>query len=131
MQGNEKEGLTVIAAITAARTKLPLSLIEAGKTKAVEQTRFGDIGYHRAYHSRFGWTTSETFCGWLAWLRGVYGDGLPLWVVLDCYSVHKQQAAKDSAAELGIRLLFIPPGLTDELQPLNRFVFGVMKANCR
>jgi hypothetical protein len=38
---------------------------------------------------------------------------------------------KHYASELGIRLLFIPPGLTDEFQPLDRFVFGVMKANCR
>jgi hypothetical protein len=36
----------------------------------------------------------------------------------------------NSAAELGIHSLFIPPGLTGELQPLDRFVFGVMKANC-
>jgi hypothetical protein len=35
---------------------------------------------------------------------------------------------RNSAAELGIHLLFIPPGLTDEMQPLDRFVFGVMKA---
>jgi hypothetical protein len=127
MQGNEKEGLTVIAAITVVRTEFPLSLIEARKTRAVEQTRFGDIGYHRACHSRLGWTTSEAFCRWFAWLRGVHGDGLRLWVVLDCYSLHNQQAVKDSAAELGIRLLFIPPGLTDELQPLNRFVLGVRR----
>jgi hypothetical protein len=28
---------------------------------------------------------------------------------------------------LGIYLLFIPLGLTDDLQPLDRFVFGAMK----
>jgi hypothetical protein len=35
------------------------------------------------------------------------------------------------AQDLGIKLLFILPGLTDELQPLDRFNFGAMKATCR
>jgi hypothetical protein len=35
------------------------------------------------------------------------------------------------ATELGVNLLFIPLGLTDELQPLDRFVFGLTRANCR
>jgi hypothetical protein len=35
------------------------------------------------------------------------------------------------ATELGINLLFMPPGLTDELQPLDQPVFGVITVNCR
>jgi hypothetical protein len=65
------------------------------------------------------------------WLRGLYDDGDPIWVILDCYFIHRQKATKSHAASLGINLLFIPPGMTDELQPLDRYVFGVMKANCR
>jgi hypothetical protein len=38
---------------------------------------------------------------------------------------------KKYAEDLGIHLLFIPPGLTDEMQPLDRFAFGVMKAHGR
>jgi hypothetical protein len=38
---------------------------------------------------------------------------------------------KQYAAGLGINLLFITPGLTDELRPLDHFLFGVMKANFR
>jgi hypothetical protein len=38
---------------------------------------------------------------------------------------------KQYAAELGINLLFIPPGFTEELQPLDCFVFAAMKANRR
>lgn len=65
------------------------------------------------------------------WLRGVYDDADPVWLVLDCYSVHRQEGMKRLAADLGIHLLFIPPGLTDEMQPLDRFVFGAMKAHAR
>jgi hypothetical protein len=38
---------------------------------------------------------------------------------------------KQEAAALGIRLYFIHAGFTDELQPLDRYVFGVLKAMCR
>jgi hypothetical protein len=127
----EKDAFTVVAAITAARTKLPLSLIAVGKTSVVEESHFGDVAYHRTDHSESGWTTYDTFERWLSWLRSVYDDGEPIWVILDCYSVHRQEATKEYAASIGVNLLFIPPGMTDELQPLDRYVFGVMKANCR
>jgi hypothetical protein len=41
----------------------------------------------------------------------------------------RQEAIKKYAEDLGIHLLFIPPGLTDEMQSLDRFAFGVMKAH--
>jgi hypothetical protein len=67
----------------------------------------------------------------LSWVRSLYDDGDPIWVVLDSYSVHRSAATKEYAAAIGINLLFIPPGMTDEFQPLDRYVFGVMKSNCR
>jgi hypothetical protein len=44
-------------------------------------------------------------------------------LILDCASVHYQEELKHSAAELGLNLLFIPPGLMDKFQPLDLFVF--------
>lgn len=131
INGSQKNSFTVIAAITAARTKLPLCLIATGKTAMVEESHFGDIGYHHADHSESGWQTAETFRRWLDWLRGLYDDGEPIWLVLDCYSVHRTEAMRSHAEGMGIHLVFIPPGLTDEFQPLDRFVFGAMKAACR
>jgi hypothetical protein len=45
--------------------------------------------------------------------------------------VHRKEEMKCYAEKLGINVPFIPPGLTDELQPLDRFLFGPMKATCR
>jgi hypothetical protein len=50
----DKEALTVIAAITGARTRLPPCLIAAGKTSVFEKSHFGDIGYHHTKHSKIG-----------------------------------------------------------------------------
>jgi hypothetical protein len=131
ISGSDKESFTVVAAITAARTKLPLCLIAVGKTSSVEESHFGEIGYHHADHSESGWQTEETFMRWIHWLRALYDDGNPIWVVLDCYSVHRAERIRAHAGELGINFLFVPPGLTDEFQPLDRFVFGALKATSR
>jgi hypothetical protein len=86
--GREKDCFTVVAAITAVRIKLPLTLIAAGKTIVVEHSHFGDVADHQTDHSQSGWTTHETFERWLIWVRGRYDDGDPIWVILDCFSVH-------------------------------------------
>jgi hypothetical protein len=130
IERNEKNSFTVVAAITAACKKLPPSLIVSGKTDAVEEFHFDDIGYHQTDHSESGWPTTDAFCRWPSWLRGVYDDCQLLWLILDCHSVHRQEKLKQYAAELGINLFLIPPGLTDEFQPLDRFAFGVMQSNC-
>jgi hypothetical protein len=42
--------------------------------------------------------------------------------------VHRSDAIKKYAAKLKIKLWFIPAGHTDELQPLDRAVFGAVKS---
>lgn len=82
-------------------------------------------------HSEPGWQTAATLGRWLAWLRSLSDDGEPVCPVLDCYSVHRTEAMRSYAESIRIHLVFIPPGLTDEFQPLDRFVFGAMKAAFR
>jgi hypothetical protein len=95
-----------------------------GKTPLVEHSHFGDVAYHRTMHCESGWQTSETFAEWLGWLRSLYPDGESICLILDADSVHRQETIRAYAEDLRIYLLFLPPGLTKELQPLDRFVFG-------
>jgi hypothetical protein len=127
----EKEAITALASVTAAHDKLPLFLIAKGKTARVEQTQLGAPDGCVLAHSPSGWTTVDTFHAYLQWLRQFYGDQEPIHLILDCYSVHRSAATRGFAAELGIFLHFIPPGWTDELQPLDRYIFGALKSTCR
>jgi hypothetical protein len=52
-------------------------------------------------------------------------------IVLDCRSVPRSDEIKALARDLGFRLVFIPPGMTDGCQPLDRAVFGPLKATAR
>jgi hypothetical protein len=125
-----KNCATVLASVTASGSKLPLLFTCAGKTERVEQSQIGDVEGHWRNHSTNGWQTSETFQSDLENLRSVMGLE-PIHLLLDCYSAHRIDAVKEAAARLGITLHFIPPGLTDEYQPLDRAVFGVVKAQLK
>jgi hypothetical protein len=62
IDGNEKDSFTVMATVTAARTKLPPVLIASGKTDRCEVRPFGkDTADHRTDHSESGWTTVDPF----------------------------------------------------------------------
>jgi hypothetical protein len=50
---------------------------------------------------------------------------------MDSCSAHRCAAVKAVAEELRIKVHFIPPGLTGLLQPLDRSVFGAVKAEYR
>lgn len=127
---DEKLAMTVICGITAARTKLPMLIIAKGATDTVCRN-LGDISPHRSAHSESGWVTEDVFAEYLMWLREYYADDDRIYLIMDGYSVHRTQKIKELASNLNIELLFVPPGATDELQPLDRCVFGAMKGIAR
>lgn len=130
VNGAAKEGVTVLAAITATRCKLPLWIIAKGTTERCH-AQLGNTQGHNVTHSESGWSTVETFSEFLMSLRERYPDDEPIYLLLDCYSVHRCDEVRQLAESLFIELIFIPPGLTDEFQPLDRAVFGVMKQHFR
>jgi hypothetical protein len=62
--------------------------------------------------------------------RSIFQDG-PVLLLLDTYSAHRAKIGREAARICNIDFLFIPPGGTDRLQPLDRRVFGVLKAYAR
>ena len=90
VNGDDKEGVTVLACITASRTKLPLWIIAEGKTKVCHK-QLGDVPCHNVTHSEKGWTTTDTFSEFLMSLRERYPDEDPIYLILDVYPVHKEE----------------------------------------
>jgi hypothetical protein len=137
IMGDEKMSITAMATITAdtkGRNKLPLYLIAKGKTKRVEISQLGEIGVHQADHSQSGWQTVDTMKRYIAWLhqtmrsRGTTGD---IHLILDVYRAHMAPEVRELAEQNSIVLHFIPAGFTDYYQPLDRRVFGCLKATAR
>lgn len=120
-----KEGITVLATITKSGTKLPLLVLGKGKTERCLR-KFSLASTAWTYYTKSGWTNEAAMLVYLQKLRDHVGRECAL--VLDTYAAHRCDSVKAKAAELGIELVFIPPGCTDECQPLDRKVFGVLKA---
>ena len=55
----------------------------------------------------------------------------PLILILDVYRAHLTDDVKEFAKARHIELLFVPPGCTSLYQPLDRRVFGELKAAAR
>ena len=127
----EKAQITAIATVTAANTKLPLLFVAQGKTTTVEETQIGDVGYHWKAHSESGWVNEQVFSQYLHQIRQYYDDSDKLYLILDVYPAHRNIEVINEAAALNIELIFIPAGLTDTYQPLDRRIFGILKAKAR
>ena len=130
LNGNPKQSITVMAGIKADGTKLPLYIITKGKTEK-SQKNLGDISYHKSGRSKNGWTTEETFKDYFLFLRQHHNDNEKIYLIVDQFKAHTTDQIKEFATQLNINLIFIPPGLTDELQPLDRLVFGCLKSTAK
>jgi hypothetical protein len=130
VQKRRERLITSLANTAADHDRLRLFLIVKSETPRVEQNRLGAPNHYILTYSLSGWTTASTFHKYLAWLRGNYQDQGPIRLVLDCYSVHRSAETRTFAASLGSTLHSIPPGGMDELQPLDRSVFGALKSMC-
>ena len=128
---DDKSQITAIATVTAALTKLPLFFVAQGKTEQVEETQIGDVSYHWKTHSESGWVTEDVFSQYLNHIRQYFDDMEKIYLILDVFPAHRHQKVIKEAAELNIDLIFIPAGLTDTYQPLDRSIFGVLKAKAR
>jgi hypothetical protein len=130
IDNDEKQGVTAIAAINFAGKKHPLTIIGKGKTERY-LNGFDLPAEVWTSTSETGWTTSDVMCRYFAHLRErLFPEG-PIILLLDCYSAHRCQLVRTAAEHWRIDLVFIPPGCTDLLQPLDRRVFGVLKAHAR
>jgi hypothetical protein len=130
IDNDDKQGVTVIAAVDATGGKLPLTVIGKGKTPRCLAGYQLPLDVHTSV-SESGWTTNDVMCGYFGMLRRELFPEGPLVVILDTYSAHRSREVREVAQLWEIELLFIPPGCTDKLQPLDCRVFGVLKAYAR
>jgi hypothetical protein len=80
-------------------------------------------------HQQSGWTSREIATQYLEWLAD--RDHRPIVLSWDLYAAHRDATVQTLASRIGIRLEFLPAGQTDELQPLDRRVFGNLKQRAR
>ena len=127
---SEKATVTVMATVSAAGTKLPLMMICKGGPIA-ERNQLGDVHPHLTFHTKKGWMNHEAFEMYLKFLRQQFVDDDIIYLLLDTFTVHRKPELRELANGLNIRMIFVPAGMTDKYQPLDRQVFGALKATAK
>jgi hypothetical protein len=104
-------------------------MITKGKSTRFAKSQSSEIEPHIPLHSESGWIAIQTFEEYPQMLKREFPRDEPIYLILDCYSVHRGQEFRFYVRDLGINMKFIPPGMTDCFQPLDRTVFGTLKAS--
>jgi hypothetical protein len=125
-EGDPKADFSVIASISADGSKLPLWIIAKGKSSRCEVS-YGTIpDPHKIVHTISGWINDLIMIKYCKWLRKLQ-DKKPFVLITDCYGAHTTRLVLEYCMRKNIKLIVVPPGGTSLLQPLDRYVFGVLK----
>ena len=108
-------------------SKLPLVILVKGKTQRAIESYGKQIFPVQFIISQSGWSDFEVMKLYLTWLISVHGsDDFSL--IMDQYPSHLKLSSYITESQLRIKVLFVPKGATGVLQPLDRKIFGILKA---
>lgn len=128
---NSKECFTVIGTCTLISCK-PLVILTKGITEAAtSKFRASDKTEVWPTGNQQGWMNEDMMIQYLNHLHFKYADTFPCALLLDCYKAHRTTRVKQEAQKLGIKLVYVPANGTGKYQPLDRRVFGIVKAKLR
>jgi hypothetical protein len=82
-------------------------------------------------HSGSGWATEGVIIESIEWLHREIANGNPCALVLDVYPSHRADRVIAIAEANDVELLFVPAGGTGRFQPMDRRIFGELKARPR
>ena len=124
-----KAQVTVITCISATGQAIPPLIIWKRKTMAPEMANGEIPGTHYGF-SESGWTNSSIFDSWFKKLFLRYAPASrPLILFMDGHSSHYCPDTLALPHENGIIIFTLPPNTTHLLQPLDKGVFGPLKAH--
>jgi hypothetical protein len=133
VDANLKSAFTVMASITTNGDTLPLFMLAKGKTHLCEK-QLEAMNDNVIYHSQSGRMTISVMEKYFEFLRLTMMDkfSIPirqkLLLHVDVDAAHRNVMLVKLAAQQNIGLLFIPAGMTGELQSLVTTIFCMQKS---
>lgn len=128
--GEKGQTTTVICAVSASGIYVPPMMIfkrQRFTNLLLQGSPPGTVGAC----SPNGWVDSELFLTWLNHFISVVKptQSRKVILILDGHSSHKTLAAVELARNSGVVMISLPPHTTHRVQPLDRTVFGPLKAH--
>ena len=81
-------------------------------------------------HSPNGWSTANLMKSYVKWLSE-RNQGRKCHLIWDLHSSHRDAEVKAYSVEKGINLQYVPAGQTGFWQPLDKGLFGAVKARAK
>jgi hypothetical protein len=134
VKGNPRLNFTFLPCVTASGHLLPLSFIGHGTTRECIDNMGPLPPTVHTYFSKSGWVNEDIMMLWIndvlvPWvgfrLREVGQNTAAL--VIDTYGAHTTQRVIEYLDSIGVELIVVPKGTTDEAQPLDINVMGPFK----
>lgn len=128
---DDRECFTAIATCTKEKT-YPLILLNKGEhSKRFEPIlRAGDGTLVWNTGTNNGWVNENVMLDYLDHIHEL-SEHFPCALVVDCFKAHKTPKVIQKACDLGIELIIVPANGTGKYQPLDRKIFGILKAKLR
>jgi hypothetical protein len=80
------------------------------------------------WHSEAGWATENMIIEFIEWLHHDITKSSPCTLILDVYPGHRTERIIATAEANDVELLFVPASGTGGFQPMDRRIFGDLKA---
>ena len=127
-----KNAFTIISTISAEGGKKKPFFIATGKTnlchKQFDGMKSEENEDYIITHSKSGKTTDEVMEEYLKTLNYDFAKGNKCVLILDQYASHISENTKAAAKKYNVKLVYIPVSSTDEFQPLDKYIFGILKS---
>jgi lysophospholipase L1-like esterase len=82
-------------------------------------------------HTDSGSATGNLSPSYIEWLHRDIAQGYPATLILDVYPTHRTDLVFQTVTANDVELLFVPAGATRRFQPMDRRIFGELKACAR
>ncbi|XP_014673791.1 PREDICTED: uncharacterized protein LOC106814043 [Priapulus caudatus] len=126
--GNSKQRLTVMFCGSADGRMMPPFLVYPSPQPRGYNPLTGAIEDSEIAYTKKGWMDADTFCKFIQHFDKHAGTDRPVVLLIDSVSSHVHMAAFEDAKARGIEIYRIVPNATHLMQPLDKGVFGPLKA---
>ena len=127
---NLKENFTAIMTCTRNKKYPPIILAKGKTDKCTNKFNIEESTIeHFVWRSDYGWTDEDVMKRYLSYLHGIHPE--PCALVLDSFRAHITGSILKLASELNITVIQVPSNGTGTYQPLDRRIFGIVKAKLR
>lgn len=127
---NVKESFTALMTCSKVKIFPPIIIAKGLSERCTNKFKIDNCKFdYQVWFSKDGWTNEDIMIKYLNFLNSIHPDKCAL--ILDSFRAHMTQKVKEYASTKNINIIQVPSNGTGAYQPLDRKIFGIVKAKLR